>query len=75
MKRCSKCDNEKELPEFNFRTDTQQYRNQCRDCIRLISEERGTMNKKEIKIQRKEYFEKIKNKNLKRIYDSSRCAS
>ena len=31
-KRCSKCDNEKELSEFIFRKDTQKYRNQCRHC-------------------------------------------
>ena len=36
MKRCSKCKNEKELSEFNIRRDTQKYRNQCRDCIKLI---------------------------------------
>ena len=28
MKKCSNCDNEKELSEFNFRKDTQKYRNQ-----------------------------------------------
>ena len=37
MKRCSKGDNEKELTQFNFRKDTQKYRNQCRDCIKLIN--------------------------------------
>ena len=69
IKRYSKCDNEKELYEFNFRRDTQKYRNQCRDCIILINKELKTMNKDEMKIRRKEYQENIKNKNLKRIYD------
>ena len=69
LKRCSKCDIEKELSEFNFRKDTQRYRNQCRDCIKLINKVYQTMNEDEIKIQRKEYRENIKNKNLKRIYD------
>ena len=67
MKRCSKCDNEKELSEFNFRKDTQRYRTQCRDCIKLINKEYQTMNKDKIKIRRKEYSEKTKN--LKRVYD------
>ena len=30
LKRCLKCDIEKEISEFNFRKDTQKYRNQCR---------------------------------------------
>ena len=67
IKRCSKCDIEKDLSELNFRKDTQNYRNQCRACIRLINEEYRTMNKEEIKIRRKEYSEKTKN--LKRMYD------
>ena len=33
---------------------------QCRDCIKLINKEYRTMNKDEIKMQRKEYFEKRK---------------
>ena len=69
LTRCLKCYNEKELPEFNFRRDTQKYRNQRRDCIKLMNKEYQTMNKDEIKIQRKEYRENIKNKNLKRIYE------
>ena len=67
VKRCSKCDNEKVLPEFNFRKDTQKYRNQCRGFIKLINEEYKTENKDKIKIRRKEYSEKTKN--FKRMYD------
>ena len=51
MKRRSKCDNEKEVSQYNFRKDTQKYRNQCRDCIKLINKEYRTMNKDEIKIR------------------------
>ena len=69
MRRCSKCENEKELSEFNVRTDTQKYRKQCRSCINLITKEYQTKNKDIIKMQRKEYSENLKNKNLKRIYD------
>ena len=39
VKRCAKCDNEKDLSEFNFIKDTQKYRNQCRGCVRLIIKE------------------------------------
>ena len=67
IKRCSKCDEEKELSEFNFRKDTQKYTNQCRDCSKLINKEYRNMKKDEIKIRRKEYCENTKN--LKRIYD------
>ena len=42
IKRYSNCDNEKEIIEFNFRNDTQNYRNQCRDCIKLINKEYRT---------------------------------
>ena len=49
MKRCSKCDNEKEFSEFNFRKDTHKYTNQCRDCIKLINKEYPTINKEKIK--------------------------
>ena len=69
MKRCSKCDIEKELTEFSFRRDSQKYRNQCRECIKLINKENQIINKDETKIKRKEYREQTKNKKLKRIYD------
>ena len=69
IKRCSKCDNEKELSEFTFRKETQKYGTQCRGCIRLINKEYRNMNKEEIRIRRRNYCENIKNKNLKRIYD------
>ena len=67
IKKCSKCDNEKEVSEFNFRRDTQIYRNQCRGCIKLINEDYKTKNKDKIKIRRKKCSEKTKN--LKRMYD------
>ena len=60
IKRRSKCDNEEELSEFNFRKDTQKNRNQCQGCIRLINKEYRTMNKEEIKIRRKKYCENKK---------------
>ena len=53
LKRCLKCDIEKEISQFNFRKNTQKYRNQCRSCIKLINEEYNTKNKDKIKIRRK----------------------
>ena len=67
MKRCSKCDNEKELSKFNFRKDTQKYRNQCHDCFKLINKECRTINKDKIKTRNEEY--RNNTKNLKRLYD------
>ena len=60
MKICINCDNEKEISEFNFRRDTRKYRNQCRDCIKLIIEEI----KQKIKIKVR-YEEKIIGKRQK----------
>ena len=69
IKKCSECDNEKELSGFNSGKINQKYKNQCRDCIKLINKEYRAMNKDEIKVRKKEYCEIIKYKNLKRIYD------
>ena len=62
LKRCSKCKNEKELSEFNVRTDTQKYRKQCRCCIKLIKKEYQTNNKDKISLYNKDYFQHNKNK-------------
>ena len=62
LKRCCRCGIAKVLSEFCIRKDTQKYRNQCRDCIKLINEEYQTMNKDKIEIQRKKSRENIKNK-------------
>ena len=50
VKKCLKCDIEKELSEFNFRKDTQKDRNRGRGCIKLINEEYKTKNIDKIKI-------------------------
>ena len=62
LRRCLKCNIEKELSEFNFRKDTQKYRNQCRGCIKLINEEYKTKNEDEINLYKKNYFQHNKNK-------------
>ena len=68
-KRCTKCDNEEELFDLNFRKAIQKNRTHCCGCVRLINKENRTMNREEIKIRRKEDCEKIKNKYSERIYD------
>ena len=65
LKRCLKCKIEKEISEFNFRKDTQKYRNQHRGCFKKINEEYKTKNKDKNIIRRREYSEKTKN--LKRM--------
>ena len=62
LRRCLKCNIKKEFSEFNFRKDTQKYRNQCRGCIKLINEEYKTKNKNEINLYKKNYFQHNKNK-------------
>ena len=65
--RCSKCDIVEKLSEFNSRKDTQQYRNQSRDCIKLINKEYRTMKEHEDKIRNKK--DRNNTKSLKRLYD------
>ena len=66
MKICSECRNEKELSEFNVRTDTQKNRKQCRGCIKLVKKEYQTNNKDKINLYNKKKFQHNKNK----IYES-----
>ena len=68
LKICTKCKNEKELSEFNVRTDTQKYRKQCRCCIELIKKEYQTNNTDKISLYNKDYFQHNKNK----IYESQK---
>ena len=60
LKRCCNCYIVKQLPEFCFREDTKKYRNQCRDCNKLIIKENKTMNKDEIKLCNKNDFQNKK---------------
>ena len=62
IKKCLKCDNEKELSEFSYRNDTHKYRNQCRDCIKLMKKEYQTINKDKINLYNKNYSQHNKNK-------------
>ena len=50
---CIECGKEKNINEFDFRNDTQKYRNQCRDC-------RKKQNKKYHMLHREEYIKKSK---------------
>ena len=57
LKRCPNCDFEKELSEFSFRKDTQKYRNQCRDCTKLIIKKYKSINQDEIKLSNRNSFQ------------------
>ena len=57
---CNKCGNEKKLPEFNFREDTQKYSNQCRACIKLIIEKYKTKTKIKLKYEEKNIVKRQK---------------
>ena len=49
MKKCTKCNKEKEYKYFSFRSDTQKYRNKCRQCAKgyktLRSDKQGRIGK------------------------------
>ena len=69
MKRCSKCNIEKELSGFNFRKDTQRYRSECIQCSSIKHKEWRNINPEKVKqIQKKynEQNEEKRNKNLKK---------
>lgn len=88
MKTCKKCGIEKKLNEINFvwRNDSQKWRNNCKSCINVDSQNRYinneySKNKKEyyednkekIKIEQKEYREeKGSRKEYSRVYQKNR---
>ena len=43
MKTCSKCNQQKELSEFYFRSDSQTHRNKCKDCVKAEKAIRESM--------------------------------
>ena len=62
MKRCSNCDNEKELSQFNFRKDTQRYRSECIQCSSIKHKEWRIINPDKVKQIQKKYNEQNKGK-------------
>ena len=66
-KSCSKCDTVKELFDFCFSKDTQKFRNQCRDCMKIKIKGYQTTKKDEIKKRNEE--NRNNTKNLKVLYD------
>ena len=66
LKRCSKCDIEKELSEFNFRKDTQKYRSECIQCSGIKHKEWRNINPDKIKQIQKKNNEQ--NKEKRNIY-------
>lgn len=57
---CSKCNTEKELNQFSFRNDTQDYRKQCKECVSIRSKIYFDLNKERIKQYALDNKEKIK---------------
>ena len=66
MKRCSKCDNEKESSELNFRNNTQKYRSECIQCCSIKHKEWRDNSPDKVKQIRKKYNEQ--NKEKRNIY-------
>lgn len=60
IKTCTKCGKEKDISCFDFRKDSNKYRNECKECRILIEIKRYKRKKKYIRQQQKEYY--IKNK-------------
>ena len=70
MKRCCKCDIEKDLSEFNFRKDTLKYRNECIQCRSIKRKEWRNNNPYKVKQNKKKYIEQ--NKEKRNIYLKSK---
>ena len=66
MKRCSNCDNEKELSQFKFRKDTQRYRSECIQCSNIKHKEWRIINPDKVKQIQKKYNEQ--NREKRNIY-------
>ena len=66
MKRCSNCDIEKELSQFNFRKDVQRYRSDCIQCSSIKHKEWRIINPDKVKQIQKKCNEQ--NKEKRNIY-------
>lgn len=62
---CNKCGKEKEISEFEFRTDTHKYRNTCKECRKKYSQKWHKDNKEHIKEYLKENKEYISERSKK----------
>jgi hypothetical protein len=59
LKTCSKCKKEKNISEFNKRSDRNAYRSHCKACVKIYLQ---LQDPRKIKLQRKNYNLKNKNK-------------
>lgn len=57
-KRCSKCGEVKKISEFYFRKDTDKYRNECRNCRKILDQKWHKENPNYSKEQSKEWRRK-----------------
>lgn len=75
MKVCSKCGEEKELSEFNFRSDSGKYRNDCKTCKKHYNKDYYKNNSEEIIKNVKEYSDSNRDKKseyIKQYYAQNR---
>lgn len=61
-KSCQKCNIEINISEYSFRTDTQNYRNECKSCKYEKDKKYQKKNKDKTKINQNEYREENKQK-------------
>lgn len=70
MKKCSKCDVEKELDQFEFRKDTENYSGRCKDCLFKYRKEYRDKNKNSIIDKKKKYYQDNKDSINKKNKDN-----
>lgn len=58
MKICSKCGEEKSLSEYNFRKESQKYRNECKQCQKEFFQQYYLNNTNKFKQYKKDFVEK-----------------
>ena len=54
--KCVNCQNDKELSEFYFRKDSNNYRSNCKECVKESRKIYGTDNYDKVKESKKEYY-------------------
>lgn len=70
MKKCCKCKKNKNISEFDFRNDSNKYREDCKKCRKKRINSHYKKNKKEINEKHKKYNKK--HKKDKKEYDKAR---
>lgn len=73
---CNKCNQEKDMTEFEIRNDTKKHRKQCRECRRSKQKKYWDENKEDISERRKPYMKEYnveyREKNRDKLNEASR---